>query len=379
MSEIADMRSFDTIASDFRRSRLRGLALSLVFALAVLVPACTENSAEAPGTQSQGQTQTDSRPVRVMTVEDAVSRQTRRFSGRVKAVQTVDLSFQVDGELIKLPVFESQRVPMGELIAALDPTDYERQVREATVRRDLAQQKLDRVQQLRRRDVASQESLDNAKAEYDLAAVALDTAKRNLAYTEIRAPFDALITRRLVDNFTFLQAGTQVVRIQDVSEVRVDINVPEALFSAVRRNEVEKIEVIFPAFPEKRFPLSFRENQTEADPVTQTYPVTLGMAPPEDLNILPGMTASVEVQISRDSSQAGGLIVPTSAIAADADKHSYVWLFDAASAKVSKRPVSVGRIRGDFALVTSGIEPGDKIVTAGVSFLVDGQTVRAID
>ncbi len=374
------MNLFTTVSKRLHRPASRWLALAAVLAVASALQACGDNtSTGAPAPQSREQSQADNRPVRVMTVEDRFSRQVRRFSGRVKAVQTVDLSFQVSGELVKLPVFESQRIPKGELIAALDPTDYERQVREATVRRDLAEQKLGRVDRLRQREVASQESFDNAKADYDLAVVAHDTAQRNLAYTEIRAPFDALITRRMIDNFTFVQTGTQVVRIQDVSEVRIDINVPEALFAAVRRNEIDKMEAIFPALQDQRFPLSFREYQTEADPVTQTYPVTLGMTPPEDATILPGMTASVEVQISRDSEQAGGLVVPTSAIAADADKRSYVWLLDTDSSTVSRRPVSVGRINGEYALVTSGIEPGDKIVTAGVAFLYDGQSVRTID
>ena len=271
--------------SPFRSWRF--YALTAVLAIAAGLQGC-DGGEPSSAANAEAKRMADARPVRIHTVEADGAARSRQFSGRVRAVQTVDLSFQVGGEIVKLPVRESERVKKGDLIAALDKEDFERRLREAKVRRDLAKAKLDRVSSLRDKKVTSEASYDDAKAEYDLAVVAVETAQQKLEYAEIHAPYDAIITKRLVDNYTVISAGTQVVRIQDMSEIQIDINVPETLFAKVTRQQVESMEAVFSSAPERRFPLEYREHETEADPVAQTYRVTLAMPVPEDINISAG-------------------------------------------------------------------------------------------
>lgn len=354
------------------------LAAAMVLLLAGSgLAGCGEQSPKAAA-QAEARRLAEARPVRIHTVSGDTALTSRQFSGRVRAVQTVDLSFQVGGEIVKLPVRESERVKKGELIAALDKEDFERRLREAKVRRDLAKAKLERAETLRKKQFASEASYDDAKAEYDLAVVAVETAARNLEYAEIHAPYDAIITKRLVDNYTVISAGTQVVRIQDMSEIQIDINVPETLFAKVTRQQVESMVAEFPSAPERSFPLQYREHETEPDPVAQTYRVTLAMPVPEDINILPGMTASIIVKLRAGGPEGQGLSVPAAAIGADAQQRPFVWVLDPDTNEVSRRIVALGPLRGDNAIVTDGLKSGEQIVSAGVSFLQERQVVRPL-
>ena len=351
--------------------RRSGIALA-VLAFAAGLSGCDDMASNAQANPEAH----EPRPVRIMTVETAADTVTHRFSGRVKAVQTVDLSFQVGGRLIELPIKEGQVVKKGEMIARLDPADFERAVREAKVNLTLAQQDFDRAQKLVRKNVAAAKTLDQARATLDLAKVALDDARQNLAYTRLFAPFDALVSRRLVDNFTTLAAGTQVVRIQDVSEVQVDVDVPESLLAQSHEKDVADISAEFLAAPGVRFPLDFREYSSEPNAVTQTYRVTLSMPRQEQFHILPGMTASVFVSLKKDG--AIGVRVPVSAVVADETKAFFVWVFDEESGTVSKRSVTLGTMDKKSVGVLSGLQPGEKIVTAGVQQIVDGMAVRSL-
>ncbi|GAA0771671.1 efflux RND transporter periplasmic adaptor subunit [Roseibium denhamense] len=342
--------------------------------------AACQDAGPDPVAEAEAELHSAPRPAKIFTVTDQIGFLERRFAGRVAAVQTVDLSFQVPGRLVELPVLESQQVSKGDLIAKLDTTDYDRALREASLDADQAKRELDRLETLRQRNVISQSSYDEQKNTYDLAVEALSEARQNLQYTELRAPFDGIVSLRLVENFTTVSVGTPIVQMHDISEVQVDINVAEALFGRVTESEVVSIEAKFPAYGDKLFPLSYREHSSRVDEVTQTYRITLAMPREEAEQLFPGMTASVVVKFLPEGLELGEqLLVPSSAIAVDGDGNSFVWTFDEASGEVTKQIVEVGTVMGDFMPVRAGLEKGDEIVSAGVAYLSDGQAVRRLN
>ncbi|MCR9282396.1 efflux RND transporter periplasmic adaptor subunit [Labrenzia sp. PO1] len=352
--------------------------VALLFAAGMLA-ACQEDAVD-PVSEAEAKLHAAPRPAKIFTVTDQIGLLERRFAGRVAAVKTVDLSFQVPGKLVALPVLESQRVKEGDLIATLDTTDYDRAVREATINAEQAKRELDRLETLRERSVISQSAYDEQKNKHDLALETLKEAKQNLEYTTLKAPFDGIVSVRLVDNFTTVSVGTPVVRLHDVSEVQVDINVAEALFGRVSESEVASIEARFPAYGDKLFPLTYREHSSQVDDVAQTYRITLAMPRDGAEQLSPGMTASVTVKFLPEGLELGEqFLVPSSAIAVDGDGSSYVWKFDADTGAVSKNPVEIGTVMGDFIPVRSGLDKGDDIVSAGVAYLSDGQVVRRLN
>ncbi|MFC3051594.1 efflux RND transporter periplasmic adaptor subunit [Kordiimonas pumila] len=302
----------------------------------------------------------------------------RRFIGLVEPVSTVDISFQVTGNMTQLPVKEGTVVPEGGLLAALDPAEFKSAVREAEVAVDVAESELRRKKILLDKQLVAPETYEQSRSVYDLRKVALDNAERNLSYTTINAPFDALITRRLVDAHTNVQAREAVLRIQDVSELRVRISVPEDLMRAsTDASEVDVKALVSAAGTEYSYPLEYREHSTEADQVAQSYGVVFGMPRPAEVNLLPGMTVSVVVTPKLASGSAI-VYVPVGALDDSAGTGMRVWVYNPETELVAPRRVQQGAIMNGYVSVVSGLEAGEQVVAAGVQSLKEGMKVQPL-
>lgn len=316
--------------------------------------------------------------VRIVTVGEATLPQSRRFVGRVEPRSTIDLAFEVGGLIVEMPVLGGQRVPKGALLAALETADFDLSVREAEARLDLAVLEFDRAEDLTSRGAAPVARRDDALAQKRLAEVEYDTARRRLEQSRLKAPVDALVTRRLIDPFTFVSAGQAVLRVQDVSEMRVVISVPESLAAAAGSPENATATARLAALPGEVLPLELREVVTEADPVAQTFEVSFAITSEADPRILPGMTATVEV-VPSGAADDRPLEIPLAALDTTGSAPFRVWMFDPESETVSPRDVEVGLPGTDAIPVTAGLEAGEQIVAAGVRLLTDGQRVRPLD
>ena len=342
----------------------------LIAVLVVLLARCNGN-----GEVDQGD---DARPVRLHVVGASEALGARHFIGRVDAISTVDLSFQVGGKLTRLPVQQGTVVAAGELIAALDPADYRLAVREAELQLEQARRDVERNQSLFEKGAIPRAQMDQLETRQQLQQVALDTARRNLAYTRIVAPFDALITRRLVDSHTNVQANTRIVRVQNVEELWVHINVPEHLMAAVEDASEISARAVFANRPGEPIELAYREHETEPDAVAQTYRVTFAMPRPDDLNVLPGMTVTV-LLLRADQASGDHHQVPASALDSDADGHFRVWRYEPDNGTVTPRPVEVLGMADSAMAIVAGREDGEQIVSAGTLLLRDGMRVMPFD
>ncbi|WP_440958076.1 efflux RND transporter periplasmic adaptor subunit [Oceanicaulis sp. LC35] len=349
-----------------------------MIARTVLLAACAMGVLAACS-PAEPEEQAPPRAARIEAVEAAATSNQREFVGRVEARLTVDLSFQVGGRLAEFPVSEGELIEQGAVVARLETQDFERARREAQVQLQQARQNLDRQSTLNERGIASDAALEDAQTAYDLRAVALDNARQNLEYATITAPFDGLISRRLVDNYTTVSPGQPVVRIQDISELRVAIQVPESLIAQVDREDKPEMIARFPFLPDQTFTLEYRELVAEPDQASQTY--TALFALPEELpaNILPGMTASVTVNLPQTMNAQQGVVAPLSALSSNPDGSFSVWIYDEQTGAVSRRDVLAGPIEGGEVVIHSGLEPGEEIVTAGVTALHEGMLVRPIN
>lgn len=317
------------------------------------------------------------RPARIFTVGGDLSTVTHEFVGQVDAAQTIDMTFRVPGPLVELPVLEGQSIRTGDLVAALDPTDYTLDLKEAEVQRELARQDLARKQQLLRERGISQSIVDDARALYDLRQVAVAQARENLDRTRLRAPFDAYVARRYTDNHVNVRVGDPIVRLTDLNELHVVANVPEDLLATATPERVVSVHARFPFLPEERFELSFRENTGESNAVAQTFQITFAMPRPAQWNILPGMTATVEVELTAPG-DAARIQIPTSALVSDPEKNYFVWRYDPLTQAVEKQPVQIGPAAGGGITVLAGLAPGDLIVASGAAHLQPGMKVRML-
>ncbi len=312
--------------------------------------------------------------VRLLEIEAEPKVSERFFPARLEASQASNLSFQVSGKLIHLPVIKGDQIEKGALIARLDQTDYELNVSSARVVFEQSERDLRRLQQLRTQNHVSQAQLDEAKTARDRAEVELEKARQHLAYTEIFAPYDAVIADRMVDNFTQVGAGTPVVRVQDLSRIEVEIAVPEILLPQVQDPYIFQVTATLPSVPEREFELTFKEFATEPDPRSRSYRVTFDMENPQDLRLLPGMSATVRVALVNEERTLP--ILPLQAVVNVGDDAS-VFVFDSDSSVVAKRSVRLGQLSGEGVEIISGLDQGEQVVAAGVGFLSDGMHVRA--
>lgn len=314
------------------------------------------------------------RPVKLVVLEPERDSIQREFFGQVVAKQTVDLAFQVGGQIVQLPVLEGTRVPAGGLIAELDLETFQLRLDQARLQSDQAARNLERQQTLGATRVA-QAIIDDAETESRLAALAAKDAQNALDDATLTAPFDALIASRMVANFTTITAGTPVVRIHDMSELRVEIDIPEVLFRDTQADDQIELSAVFPG-SDVRYPLTVREFNAEASTVGQTYSITLAMEPPEGLNLLPGASVSV---LARRTGSGQRIVVPATAVLIDSDRSTHLLRFEPAGADegvLSKVPVEVASQPSGAFLLVSGIEAGSEIVAAGVGQLSDGLRVR---
>ncbi|GAA6161387.1 efflux RND transporter periplasmic adaptor subunit [Ruegeria sp. HU-ET01832] len=314
------------------------------------------------------------KPVKLMVVQETAPGFSRQFFGRVAARQTVDLAFQVAGQIVDMPVTEGFVIPKGELIAELDREPFQRRYDRAVLQKDQADRTLARLSRLRG-TAASQVAVDDAETAAQLADIAVRDALYDLEQATLTAPFDALVSSRAVESFTTVSAGTPIVRIHDMSELRIEVDVPEILFQRSGQQDDITITAKFPVSDEV-FPLQIREFDAESSSVGQTFRIQFGLTPPEGLQILPGSSVTVNVQVQ---DQRTGIVVPATAIVADAEGVLGVFVFSPVGAdegSVKWVPVTIEPTASGDVSVLSGLEDGDEIVVAGGGALIDGQAVR---
>ncbi len=318
--------------------------------------------------------------VKVYTIDANQQQRLREFPARVEAAQVAQLAFRVGGELTEFPAKAGDEVQQGQLIAKLDPTDFQLVLDQAQARYDLALAQFARSENLAKQGVVSPQQFDEVKANLEIARANRDTARANLNYSELRAPFAGTIAHVFVENFETVQPQRAIATLLLSDAMDISIQVPENLFARVQRNTDYQPEVRFSALPDQRFRASLKEWDSVADPASNTYRVVFTMPTPTEFNLLPGMSATVLVDASAVSSLLSPYpLVPASAVFVPTDRSvasgPYVWLIDPTDSTVALQPVSVGAVTAQGIEITSGLAFGEQIVSAGVHSLQAGQKV----
>jgi RND family efflux transporter MFP subunit len=328
-----------------------------------------------------------SRPAEILEVMAAALSPDLRFPGRVRAVQRVELAFNVPGQIVELPVAEGEGVRAGGLLARLDAAAYQTALDVARAELEAATAEYERVRQLWEKSQAvARAEVDRKRTAMEVARSRFAAAQKDLADTRLTAPFAGIVARRLADNFQNVQAKEPVVSLQNPDALEIVIHVPERVVRGEPRRAAGV--AIFADLPERRFPVTLESFATEADPQTQTYEVVLGLTPPPDLRVLPGMAVEVlpDTAASRVGAAEAGtveaetaVLIPIAAVVAAPDGTPTVWVVEPESGRVGRRTIETGSLQGADVAVLTGLMPGEQIVTAGVHHLRDGMRVHSLD
>jgi RND family efflux transporter MFP subunit len=226
----------------------------------------------------------------------------------------------------------------------------------------------------------SRQEVTNAEAQASAADAEVRIRRKALDDATLLAPFDGKVSATYVENFQNVRAKQAIVRLLDSSRIEMEVSVPESLISLAP--VAYDVRVQFDAYPDRWLPAVVTEIGDEASAATRTYPVTVVMDPPEDMDIKPGMAgkAMARADLPEDAA-AAGIEVPLSALFAppdDPEKRSYVWIVDPDALQVSRREVALQQLTPWGARVR-GLEPGERVVTVGVHHLREGQRVSLLD
>lgn len=353
---------------------------SLYLGLVVLIAAGCQND-ERPITKATV------RPVKLYEVPTAQSHRLRRFPGTVKASETADLSFRISGELTFLEDREAQEVKRGQILARIDNRDAKNQLAARQAAFDLAVIDEERKKSLLQERVIPQASYDRALAELQANRAALALARDQLEYTVLKAPFDGVISKVLLENHQFVQVRQTVMTIESRDNIDISFEAPEQLVVNVRNDAAQldyQPEVRFPSDPDTVYRARYKENSSRVTRGSQTYNVILTMPRPATLNLLPGMAAEVILDlsiISKASAADASVSIPVTAVVFPDNINgnvsgARVWRYDAESQTVQSVAVALGAVSDAGVAVLSGLQAGDQVVSAGHQQLAENQRVK---
>jgi RND family efflux transporter MFP subunit len=224
--------------------------------------------------------------------------------------------------------------------------------------------------------VAREEDLEAQEAQVRGLEGRVVEAQVQLEDSTLHAPYDGVIAKRFAEPNQNVRANEPVVKFQDVDEIDVAVDVPEAVMTAdLRSAEIVQMLAEFSGAPGLQFPVHLAEIAQRADPATRTFRVRVSMKSPPDVNLLPGMTGTVTVTYRRARILGDRILVPISAVFKDPTGEQVVWVVGPEET-VARRPVKLGEATGGRIEILDGLQPGDRIAAAGVTFLREGMKVR---
>ena len=334
------------------------------------------------------------RPVRSVVAEKGTRLPDLYFTGRVKADSDRTLCFKQSGRVQRIPVAAGQRIRKGDRLAWLDPLDFEKDLAKAEAAEQRDRQTCERKREAAKKNAVSKEELSQAEAQLQVSEAQLALAKRALEDTVLLAPFDGTVAEVPATELDMVTPSTKIVLVHDLSKIKIDVTFPETMAIAAKkikaaddRSSVCAVaHVYFDSVPGRLFPVKFVEYVSNADAKTQTYIATYVMDAPDDLMIMPGMSATLFIKGSDyrfDSKDLGNAItLPESAVAADPDGSFCVWVLEPSAEKdvfaARHRTVELASRNDGSVTVLKGVKPGERIATAGVSRLTEGRKVRLL-
>ena len=319
------------------------------------------------------------RPAKLIEIQTTTDVREISLPAVIEARASAELSFRVEGYLEQVAVVEGDQVLQGHVIARLEQRDFKNQLVQARAQFENAKTEYARAERLIEDNAIARGVFDQRKTQRDVAEAALDSAKKALDNSVLRAPFDGVVSRIVTDPNQNVTARQTIVTLQSTGSSKAVIQVPATLMA--RQSEIEPLgnEISLDAAPDVRLPATFLKSDTQINPSTQTFQAELSFVPPPNLEIVPGMTGTVHSRVRL--SHNGGpekIFIPLGSIVSSGGMQ-YVWVVDTNTMKVTKQPIRITADVGDNVAVESGLEPGQTIVGAGAAYLHEGMEVRRFE
>ena len=328
------------------------------------------------------------RPVKYSEVSYLGGEKSRRFSGTAQTEKIINLSFRSSGIITKLDMTLGQDVKKGQLLGTLDNVSarlsYESSIESKNStesQMNTAKLNLDRIRILYEKGSASLSDYEAAKNSYRTAVASFESSKRSVAIQQdqiqfgyLYAPENGVIASVAAEVDENVSPGNVVGVLNAGTAIEIALGLPESVINAVKKDM--KVKVSFTAIEEEIFNALVTEVAPALDVNTSTYPITV-MVTDSDKRIKSGMASNVMFEFVNEELTKDVMVVPASAVGEDGNGR-FVFLIegDTDNAKVKRQSITIGNLTPDGFEVKTGLKIGQKIATAGLQTLLDGQDVK---
>jgi multidrug efflux system membrane fusion protein len=328
------------------------------------------------------------RPVKYSEVAFLGGEKSRQFSGTAQTEKIINLSFRSSGIVTRLDMNLGQNVKKGQLLGTLDNVSarlsYESSIsskNSAESQMNTAKLSLNRMRTLYEKGSSSLSDYEAAKNSYRTAVASFESSKRSVAIEQdqiqfgyLYAPEDGVIASVTAEVDENVSPGQAIGILNAGTAIEISLGLPESVINTVKKDM--KVKVSFTAIAGETFKAVITEVAPALDANTSTYPITV-MVINTDERIKSGMAANVLFEfVNRDLAK-DIIVVPASAVGEDGQSR-FVFLIegDSNKATVRKHPITIGSLTPEGFEVESGLKIGQKIATAGLQTLLDGQDVK---
>lgn len=291
--------------------------------------------------------------------------------GTLRAAESVVLKPEVAGRIEAIHFEGGAQVRKGELLVALDASIAAAEVRQTGAELALARTNHQRSVDLAKQKFLSERARDEAAANLKILEAKLELAKARLAKTSIRAPFAGVLGLRNVSPGDYVREGDALVTLEDISQMKVDLRLPERYLGQLRRGQ--RLDVEFDAWPGRRFPATLEALDAKVDAEGRSI-VARGSMPNPDGLLRAGMFAKIALTLGQREQ---AVMIPEEAVfAVGADQY----VFRIEQGRAERVRVRTGLRRDGNVEIVEGIRGGEQVVTAGqLKLAPEGSEVRIVE
>lgn len=315
--------------------------------------------------------------VRAMRVASAAAGRQTRAVGVLAPRHELKLAFKVGGLIETMLVDSGDVVKRGQPLAALKRAEVDASVAQATEAVDKARRDLERARRLRIDEVATEEQVQDLDTAYKVARSNLAAVRFNAGFARIEAPADGVIFDRLAAAGELVQPGQPVLLLGATDSgwvVRAALSDRDAM----RASAGDRADVLFDAFPGRTFKGKITRIGASADHMTGTFEIEIEVQP-GGVRFARGLVAKVALDLPEPQTAASGAtLVPVTALVEANGPQATVYVLDTAGTVARRKQVTLGPIIGEQIVVTSGLAPGEQVITDGAAWLTDGRAVHVV-
>lgn len=348
---------------------LGGLSFQALNSGIVTVPIFGKSENTEPSSRSEGRETRRPAPVEIAAVKTSVSATEILAVGSLMSDESVEVTSEAAGRVETIHFEEGNRVKTGDVLVKLDDALSVAELKDAEARLSLAQATYDRSRSLQKTGAVARQSYEEARTNLEVARAAVELARTRAAMMEVKAPFDGLLGFRTVSVGAYVTAGSKLVNLEKIDELKVAFSVPEVFLAQVTPGQ--KVEVTVDAWPGETYEGSVYAINPHVDVNGRALQVRARLSN-NGMKLRPGLLARV---IIKGKDQKSVVTVPESAIV---PRGGETFVFRLENGKAIETAVTIGRRRNGEVEILEGLEADAQVVTAGHARLRNGSEVEIV-